>query len=209
MDLPPALTGPEPSGEDAAVVDADTTEPSVLDVVVDRLREAGPPAHEVWLPPLEGRRRSRRRSPRCARPPTAACAHRASRPNGSLRLLLGLVDRPYEQRRDLLWADLAGAAGHVVVAGGPQSGKSTTLRALVAAAALTHTPAELAFQVVDLGGGTLGGTNVGERRTFERNAAPGVVAAESRPGAPRRTGDPSRLDAGGVGPAGVGPRRTP
>ena len=46
----------------------------------------------------------------------------------------------------------AGAAGHVVVAGGPQSGKSTTLRALVTAAALTHTPAELAFQVVDLGG---------------------------------------------------------
>ena len=45
----------------------------------------------------------------------------------------------------------------MVVAGGPQSGKSTLLRTLVAGAALTHTPAEVQFYAVDLGGGTLAG----------------------------------------------------
>jgi transposase-like protein len=41
--------------------------------------------------------------------------------------------------------------------GGPQSGKSTLLRTLITAAALTHTPAEVQFYAVDLGGGTLAG----------------------------------------------------
>jgi len=77
--------------------------------------------------------------------------------NGQLAVPVGVVDRPYDQRRDVLWAELAGAAGHVVVAGGPQSGKSTLLRTLVAGAALTHTPAEVQFYAVDLGGGTLSG----------------------------------------------------
>ena len=159
VDLPPALgPGPDEPGEDpAAVAETDTTEPSVLDAVVERLREAGPPAHEVWLPPLEGPTALEALLPPLRETPDRGLCAPGFPANGSLRLPLGLVDRPYEQRRDLLWADLAGAAGHVVVAGGPQSGKSTTLRALVTAAALTHTPAELAFQVVDLGGGTLGG----------------------------------------------------
>jgi S-DNA-T family DNA segregation ATPase FtsK/SpoIIIE len=34
------------------------------------------------------------------------------------------VDKPPEQRRDLLWLSLKGAAGHVAVVGGPQSGTS-------------------------------------------------------------------------------------
>ena len=159
VDLPPALgAGADEPGEDAAALaETDTTEPSVLDAVVERLREAGPPAHEVWLPPLEGPTALEALLPPLRETPDRGLCAPGFPANGSLRLPLGLVDRPYEQRRDLLWADLAGAAGHVVVAGGPQSGKSTTLRALVTAAALTHTPAELAFQVVDLGGGTLGG----------------------------------------------------
>ena len=53
---------------------------------------------------------------------------------------VGLVDKPFEQRRDLLVVDLSGAGGHVGVAGGPQSGKSTLLRTLITALALTHTP---------------------------------------------------------------------
>jgi len=43
------------------------------------------------------------------------------------------------------------------VVGGPQSGKSTLLRTLILSAALTHTPAEVQFFCVDLGGGTLAG----------------------------------------------------
>ncbi|MGH3833552.1 MAG: type VII secretion protein EccCb, partial [Pseudonocardiaceae bacterium] len=65
------------------------------------------------------------------------------------------VDKPYEQRRDPLWADLSGAQGHAVVTGGPQSGKSTLLRSMVLSLALTHTPAEVQFFGIDFGGGTL------------------------------------------------------
>jgi S-DNA-T family DNA segregation ATPase FtsK/SpoIIIE len=51
--------------------------------------------------------------------------------------------------------DLAGATGHLAVLGAPQTGKSMLLRTLVTATALTHTPGEVAFHCVDLGGGAL------------------------------------------------------
>src|SRR5262249_40358811 len=66
-----------------------------------------------------------------------------------------VVDRPYDQLRDLMMADLSGAGGHVGIAGGTQSGKSTVLRTLIAALALTHTPAEVQFYCLDFGGGSL------------------------------------------------------
>jgi S-DNA-T family DNA segregation ATPase FtsK/SpoIIIE len=68
---------------------------------------------------------------------------------------VGLVDKPFDQRRDPLVVDLAGSGGHLGVAGGSQSGKSTVLRALIAALALTHTPREVQFYCLDFGGGTL------------------------------------------------------
>jgi S-DNA-T family DNA segregation ATPase FtsK/SpoIIIE len=77
--------------------------------------------------------------------------------NSRLQVPLGIVDRPYEQRRDPLWADFSGAAGHGVIVGGPQSGKSTMLRTLIMSMALTHTPEEAQFYCLDLGGGTLAG----------------------------------------------------
>lgn len=72
----------------------------------------------------------------------------------------------------MLWADLSGASGHVGVAGGPRAGTSTVLRALVCAAALTHTPDELGFHLVDLGGGTLAGPNEGQRHTLRDGVHP-------------------------------------
>lgn len=66
---------------------------------------------------------------------------------------VGLVDKPFEQRRDSLWVDFSGAAGHMQIVGGPQSGKSTLLRTLISAFALTHTPAEVQFYGLDFGGG--------------------------------------------------------
>ncbi len=65
------------------------------------------------------------------------------------------MDKPFEQRRDPLVVDLSGAGGHVAVAGGSQSGKSTLARTLIAALALTHTPAEIQFYCLDFGGGGL------------------------------------------------------
>ncbi len=74
---------------------------------------------------------------------------------GKLRVPVGLVDKPFDQRRDPLVVDLAAAGGHVAVAGGSQSGKSTVLRSLIMALALTHTPREVQFYCLDFGGGTL------------------------------------------------------
>src|SRR5690606_6133334 len=53
--------------------------------------------------------------------------------------------------------DLGGAAGHVAVVGGPRSGKSTLARAVVTSLALTRTPLEVQFYVMDFGGGTFTG----------------------------------------------------
>ncbi|RDH10260.1 type VII secretion protein EccCb, partial [Tsukamurella pulmonis] len=74
-----------------------------------------------------------------------------------LRVAIGVVDRPYDQRRDLLVVDLNGAQGNVAVVGGPQSGKSTALRTLIVSSALTHTPRQVQFYVLDFGGGSLAG----------------------------------------------------
>ncbi len=130
-------------------------EPSVLDVVVAKLRGQGPSAHEVWLPPLEA-------PPSLDQllPPLSVTEDRGLSPvgffgNGRLAVPVGIVDKPYEQRRDLLWADLSGAAGHAAVTGSPQSGKSTLLRSMLTSLALTHTPEEVQYFCIDFGGGTL------------------------------------------------------
>ncbi|MEU3982299.1 type VII secretion protein EccCa [Streptomyces sp. NPDC026672] len=139
--------GPEGPEIDDALAD------TVLDVIVRRLEAQGPAAHQVWLPPLDS-------------PPsldallpglTAVQGRGLTQPGydgaGRLVVPVGLVDKPYEQRRDPLWVDFSGAAGHMQIVGGPQSGKSTLLRTIVSAFALTHTPHEVQFYGLDFGGG--------------------------------------------------------
>ncbi|MFF5854974.1 type VII secretion protein EccCa [Streptomyces sp. NPDC012751] len=138
-----------PSGPEVDEALADT----VLDVIVRRLEAQGPAAHQVWLPPLESPP-----SLDSLLPGLAAVQGRGlTQPNyeGAGRLIVpaGLVDKPYEQRRDRLMLDFSGAAGHMQVIGGPQSGKSTFLRTLICSFALTHTPYEVQFYGLDFGGG--------------------------------------------------------
>ena len=125
------------------------SKPTLLDVVVSRLRGHGLPAHEVWLPPLD-------QSPAVNELLPDSAWSTPGNVNGRLQMPLGLVDRPYDQRRDLLLVDLSGALGNVAVVGGPQSGKSTTLRTMIMSAAATHTPEQIQFYCLDFGGGTLG-----------------------------------------------------
>jgi S-DNA-T family DNA segregation ATPase FtsK/SpoIIIE len=131
------------------------TRVSVLDVIASRLEGQGPPAHQVWLPPL-----SEPPPLDALLPPLAVDPERGLCPHGwnglgRLTVPVGVVDRPYEQRRDLLWAEMDGAAGNVAIVGGPQSGKSTMLRTLIASLSLTHTPREVQVYCLDFGGGTL------------------------------------------------------
>nr|WP_225954489.1 type VII secretion protein EccCa [Kibdelosporangium phytohabitans] len=130
-------------------------EESELDVIVKRLIGQGAPAHEVWLPPLETPNSLDTLlsplQPTDDRGMTVP-GHFA---NGRLQVPLGIIDKPFEQRRDLLTADFSGAMGHAAIVGGPQSGKSMLLRTLIMSMALTHTPQEAQFYCLDLGGGTL------------------------------------------------------
>ena len=70
---------------------------------------------------------------------------------------VALVDRPFDQRRDLLWLSVSGSAGHVAVVGGPRSGKSTLLLTVLCGLALTHNPAQVQIYCLDFGGGALAG----------------------------------------------------
>jgi S-DNA-T family DNA segregation ATPase FtsK/SpoIIIE len=149
-DGPGGGSGPEP---DPAAQQAG---PTMMDVIVERLSGIGPPAHRVWLPPLGEPPTLDHLLPPLAPDPELGLRPLERSGAGTLRVPLGIVDRPFEQRREELAADLAGAGGHVGVAGGPQSGKSSLLRTLMCTLALTHSPAQVQFYALDFGGGTLG-----------------------------------------------------
>ncbi len=146
---------PEPVEQPQQPESEEAVEPSELDVIVSRLVGQGPPAHEVWLPPLKEPNSLDTLLPNLNPTEDRGLSPVGFFGNGRLQVPLGIVDRPYEQRRDPLWADFSGGAGHGVVVGGPQSGKSTMLRTLIMSMALTHTPEEAQFYCIDLGGGTL------------------------------------------------------
>lgn len=129
---------------------------SLLDILVDRIEGQGPEAHQVWLPPL-------------AEPPTLdqllpglsvdaehGLTAVGSDLRGALKANIGVIDKPFEQRRETLQIDLSGAGGHLMVVGAPQAGKSNFLRSVVCGLALTHSPREAQFYCFDFGGGGLG-----------------------------------------------------
>ncbi|MET8148618.1 type VII secretion protein EccCa [Actinoplanes sp. NPDC049668] len=128
---------------------------SVLDILVGRLAGRGEPAHQVWLPPLSEAPTLDQLLPPLAADPVRGITVADPALQGQLQAAAGIVDKPFEQRRDVLWMDLAGAAGHAIVVGGPQSGKSTVLRTFVMSLALTHTPREAQVYCLDLGSGAL------------------------------------------------------
>jgi S-DNA-T family DNA segregation ATPase FtsK/SpoIIIE len=123
---------------------APATSRSLLDVVVDRLSTQGRRAHPIWSPPLTT-------SPDLGELLVAVPAA------DTLTVPIGVVDRPFEQRRDTLVVDLDGAGGNVAVVGGPRSGKSTALCTLALALAATRSPARVQIYGLDFGGGGLTG----------------------------------------------------
>ena len=128
----------------SAPTSGDPLGPTVLDVAVGCLQDPGRQAHQVWLPPLE------------AVIPLDRIEQPAD-PGGvaPLSVAVGMQDRPEDQAKVPLVLNLAGGEGNIAVVGAPQSGKSTLLRTVVAAFALTHTPLEVQFYCVDCGGGSL------------------------------------------------------
>ncbi|MFI7235155.1 type VII secretion protein EccCa [Streptomyces cyaneofuscatus] len=135
------------AGDDDALAD------TVLDVIVRRLEGRGASAHQVWLPPLDNPPSLDEILPGLSAVPGRGLTQPGFEGAGRLVVPLGVIDKPFEQRRDTLYRDFSGAAGHMQITGGPQSGKSTLLRTLIAGFALTHTPQEVQFYGLDFGGG--------------------------------------------------------
>ncbi|WP_448453081.1 type VII secretion protein EccCb [Mycolicibacterium phlei] len=135
VDARPGLFTAHPGAPHAVADDG----PTLLDTVLTRVAQRGPAAHRVWLPPLT------------EAPPvdTLVCD------TADLTVAIGLIDSPFQQRYDLLLAELGGGAGHVAIVGAPRSGKSTAVRTLIAALAERHSPTDVAFYCLDFGGGTL------------------------------------------------------
>ncbi|MFC6022182.1 type VII secretion protein EccCa [Plantactinospora solaniradicis] len=152
---------------------------SLLDVLVDRIAGRGTPAHQVWLPPLAESPTLDELLGGLVTEPTRGLRAARSEALGSLRAVVGVIDRPLEQRRDPLVLDLSGSAGHAVVVGAPRSGKSTALRTVIASLALTHTPREAQFYCLDFGGGALG--------SLRDLPHVGAVTGRQNPAAVRRT----------------------
>jgi S-DNA-T family DNA segregation ATPase FtsK/SpoIIIE len=132
----------------------DRPQDSLFQMVVDRLRDQGPPAREVWLPPLDAPSSLDELIPGLSVHPDLGFGSKALG-KGKLAVPVGLVDRPFEGVRDPLVVDLAAGAGHVGIVGASQSGKTTLMRSLITALALTHTPREVQFYCLDFGGGGL------------------------------------------------------
>ncbi|MFH8595801.1 MULTISPECIES: type VII secretion protein EccC [Streptomyces] len=126
---------------------------TVLDVIVQRMQGQGPPAHQVWLPPLDESPTVNQLLPALAVTPERGVHAPEYTALGKLVVPVALVDKPFEQRRDVMYLDFSAGAGHGLVVGGPQSGKSTLIRSAMAGFALTHTPAEVQFYCLDFGGG--------------------------------------------------------
>ncbi|WP_410604742.1 type VII secretion protein EccCa [Amycolatopsis sp. lyj-90] len=125
---------------------------TVIDVLINRLRGIGPRAHQVWLPPLKTSATLDQLLPPLVDHPTYGPRPVGDLDTARLAVPVGLIDLPAQQKRELLLADLSGSQGNAAVVGGPQSGKSTLLRTLICALALTHTPEQVQFYCLDFGG---------------------------------------------------------
>jgi S-DNA-T family DNA segregation ATPase FtsK/SpoIIIE len=145
----------EPVDDEPTQDGPDTAEKrSTFEIAVSLMAGRGPKAHAVWLDPLTIPATLDELMPDLAPDPRLGLTSAAWRGGDGLVMPVGLVDKPMEQRRDTMTLSLSGASGHMAVVGGPRTGKSTALRTAVAAMALTRTPLEVQFYVLDFGGGT-------------------------------------------------------
>ena len=163
----------------AASVRQSRSLPSLLDVMTAAMQGSGSPAHRVWLPPLSTSEPLDAVLGPIALDLTRGLSAVDRSLHGALRVPVGIVDRPFEQRRDPLWLTMSADAGHVAIVGGPQTGKSELVRSMICALALTHTPREATCYCLDFGGGGLGG--------LRELPHVGSVAGRLAPDAVRRT----------------------
>jgi type VII secretion protein EccCb len=122
-------------------VTAETKARALSEVVLDQLSTAESRAYKMWLPPLTDPTPVNELIERDHRQP--------------LRFALGIMDEPRRHLQEVWGVDVSGGGGNIGIGGAPQTGKSTLLQTMMLAAAATHTPREVQFYCIDLGGGGL------------------------------------------------------
>lgn len=111
------------------------------EVVLGQLTTGESRAYRMWLPPLTD-----------PVPVDELVARDRRQP---LRFGLGIMDEPRRHRQEVWGIDVSAAGGNIAIGGAPQTGKSMFLQTLVLSAAATHTPRQVQFYCVDMGGGGL------------------------------------------------------
>ncbi|BDX29535.1 ESX-1 secretion system protein EccCb1 [Mycobacterium antarcticum] len=111
------------------------------EVVLSQLGTGEMRAYRMWLPPLTD--------------PTPVNELVARDRRQPLRFGLGIMDEPRRHRQEVWGIDVSAAGGNIAIGGAPQTGKSMFLQTLVLSASATHTPRQIQFYCVDMGGGGL------------------------------------------------------
>jgi type VII secretion protein EccCb len=120
---------------------AETKSRALSEVVLDQLSTPESRAYKMWLPPLTD--------------PTPVNELIARDNQQPLRFALGIMDEPRRHLQEVWGVDVSGGGGNIGIGGAPQTGKSTLLQTMMLAAAATHTPRQIQFYCIDLGGGGL------------------------------------------------------
>ncbi len=114
---------------------------ALREVVLEQLSTTESRAYKMWLPPLTD--------------PTPINELIAQDDRQPLRFALGIMDEPRRHRQATWGVDVSGAGGNIGIGGAPQTGKSTLLQTMMLSAAATHSPRQVQFYCIDLGGGGL------------------------------------------------------
>ncbi|WP_234340875.1 type VII secretion protein EccCa [Streptomyces sp. NRRL F-5630] len=152
-ELPPSV--PQEEKPDWEWTGKNTT--TELALAVERLLGEDTPGHQVWLPPLPAQISLLPLLGEPEEDPERGLVGPLWPLPGTLKFPAGVIDVPARQEQRPIGIDLTGRQGHIALVGAPQSGKSTFLRTVMLSAMLTHTPDEVEFYVIDMGGGTLHG----------------------------------------------------
>jgi DNA segregation ATPase FtsK/SpoIIIE, S-DNA-T family len=126
--------------------------PTVGRVMLDQLREIDFEPYRLWLPPLN--------RPRALDDIVEMYLGRpwdvdyAATPN--LVFPVGVIDRPFKHDQQPLLIEAYGDGTNQLVIGTTQSGKTVALQTAICAAAMTHTPEQVQFYVLALGGSSVG-----------------------------------------------------
>lgn len=120
----------------------DSGQKVLREVVLEQLTTGENHAYRMWLPPLAD-----------PTPVNELVARDYDR--RPLRIGLGIMDEPRRHRQEVWGVDIATAAGNVAIGGAPQTGKSTLLQTFILSASASHTPRQIQFYCVDMGGGGL------------------------------------------------------